>query len=86
MTLKDIKPFIPGMENRLLRQRPDCILLRIFFLPGTKKKKKKKKKKINIAFTTLHVGAGTFKPVKVRKDGPRHEMHAEWMEVSTGVY
>lgn len=41
-----------------------------------------KEKNICTAFTTLHVGAGTFKPVKstTMED---HEMHAEWMEVST---
>lgn len=36
---------------------------------------------INQAHVTLHVGAGTFKPVKAAsmKD---HEMHAEWIEIS----
>ena len=41
-----------------------------------------KEKNINIGFTTLHVGAGTFKPVKSATMGD-HEMHAEWMELST---
>ena len=41
-----------------------------------------KEKHINTAFTTLHVGAGTFKPVK-SSTMEDHEMHAEWMEVST---
>ncbi|MEO8567613.1 MAG: S-adenosylmethionine:tRNA ribosyltransferase-isomerase, partial [Ginsengibacter sp.] len=41
-----------------------------------------KEKNINTAFTTLHVGAGTFKPVK-SQTMENHEMHAEWMEVST---
>jgi len=41
-----------------------------------------KKKNIETGFVTLHVGAGTFKPVKAaRMDG--HEMHAEWIDVST---
>lgn len=37
-------------------------------------------KNIKTAFVTLHVGAGTFKPVKaaVMQD---HEMHAEWIDV-----
>jgi S-adenosylmethionine:tRNA ribosyltransferase-isomerase len=37
-------------------------------------------KKIKTDFVTLHVSAGTFKPVKavVLED---HEMHAEWMEI-----
>jgi S-adenosylmethionine:tRNA ribosyltransferase-isomerase len=40
-----------------------------------------KKKNINVDYVTLHVGAGTFKPVKaaVMED---HEMHAEWIDVS----
>ncbi len=40
-----------------------------------------KNKKIKNDFVTLHVGAGTFKPVKAAllKD---HQIHAEWMEVS----
>jgi S-adenosylmethionine:tRNA ribosyltransferase-isomerase len=38
-------------------------------------------KGITMTEVTLHVGAGTFKPVKsAHMDG--HEMHAEWMEVS----
>lgn len=32
-------------------------------------------------FVTLHVGAGTFQPVKV-EDTDEHVMHAEWAEVS----
>jgi S-adenosylmethionine:tRNA ribosyltransferase-isomerase len=35
-------------------------------------------------FVTLHVGAGTFLPVKV-EDLSAHKMHAEWGEVSEGV-
>lgn len=38
-------------------------------------------KNIHSDFVTLHVGAGTFKPVKAATmEG--HEMHAEWMEVT----
>jgi S-adenosylmethionine:tRNA ribosyltransferase-isomerase len=39
-------------------------------------------KNIKTGFVTLHVGAGTFKPVKaaVMQD---HEMHAEWIDVDT---
>lgn len=36
---------------------------------------------ISSVFVTLHVGAGTFKPVKTGKM-EQHEMHAEWMDVS----
>lgn len=37
-------------------------------------------KNIDTAFVTLHVGAGTFKPVK-SDTMQEHEMHAEWLEV-----
>lgn len=36
---------------------------------------------IDAGFVTLHVGAGTFKPVKADRM-EQHEMHAEWMDVS----
>ena len=36
---------------------------------------------VNFTHVTLHVGAGTFLPVKV-DDVTRHKMHAEWGEVS----
>lgn len=35
----------------------------------------------NKAFVTLHVGAGTFQPVKT-DDITEHEMHSEWYEIS----
>lgn len=39
------------------------------------------KKNIERAYITLHVGAGTFKPVKAdQMQG--HEMHAEWIDVN----
>ena len=38
-------------------------------------------KNIRSAFVTLHVGAGTFKPVKATTM-LGHEMHAEWIDVS----
>lgn len=41
-----------------------------------------KEKNIETGFVTLHVGAGTFKPVKsATMEG--HVMHAEWIDVST---
>ncbi len=40
-----------------------------------------KAKKIDTAFVTLHVGAGTFKPVK-SETMAGHEMHAEWIDVT----
>ncbi len=40
-----------------------------------------RKKNIDACYTTLHVGAGTFKPVKAAQMSD-HTMHAEWMEVS----
>lgn len=41
-------------------------------------------KKINAAYITLHVGAGTFKPVKTETVA-EHEMHKEPFTVSTDV-
>ena len=41
-----------------------------------------KEKNIDKGFVTLHVSAGTFKPVK-SKTMEGHEMHAEWIDVST---
>jgi S-adenosylmethionine:tRNA ribosyltransferase-isomerase len=42
--------------------------------------KQLEQKKIDTAFVTLHVGAGTFKPVKTGNIGD-HQMHFEWMDV-----
>ncbi len=42
--------------------------------------KELQQKKIQTAFVTLHVGAGTFKPVKADQMA-NHEMHAEWIDV-----
>ncbi|MDO4430304.1 MAG: tRNA preQ1(34) S-adenosylmethionine ribosyltransferase-isomerase QueA [Lonepinella koalarum] len=42
---------------------------------------KLKAKGVNFAFVTLHVGAGTFQPVRVEKI-EEHKMHAEYVEVS----
>jgi len=39
---------------------------------------------IRTAFVTLHVGAGTFQPVR-EEDISRHRMHEEYMEVSRAV-
>jgi len=43
-----------------------------------------KNKGVNFAFVTLHVGAGTFQPVKVDEIAD-HIMHAEYVEVSAEV-
>ena len=40
-----------------------------------------REKGVSVQFVTLHVGAGTFLPVKV-DDIERHKMHAEWGVVS----
>jgi S-adenosylmethionine:tRNA ribosyltransferase-isomerase len=42
------------------------------------------RKGVNIRKVTLHVGAGTFLPVKT-DDTAGHKMHAEWGEVSAQV-
>ena len=39
------------------------------------------KKGIKIVYVTLHVGLGTFRPVKV-EDVTQHQMHTEWYSVS----
>ena len=41
---------------------------------------KLKQKNIHTEYVTLHVGAGTFKPVKAL-NMQQHEMHAEWIDV-----
>ena len=41
-------------------------------------------KNIKKDFVTLHVGAGTFKPVK-SETMQQHEMHAEWIDVSVST-
>jgi len=43
---------------------------------------KLKSKNIEKEFVTLHVGAGTFLPVKNHDDVAAHPMHSEWFEVS----
>ncbi|XWY22536.1 tRNA preQ1(34) S-adenosylmethionine ribosyltransferase-isomerase QueA [Bisgaard Taxon 45] len=43
-----------------------------------------KAKGVNFAFVTLHVGAGTFQPVRVEQIED-HKMHAEYVEVSQEV-
>ncbi|WP_412500970.1 tRNA preQ1(34) S-adenosylmethionine ribosyltransferase-isomerase QueA [Shewanella chilikensis] len=43
-----------------------------------------KAKGVDIAFVTLHVGAGTFQPVRV-DNVLEHKMHSEWAEVPAEV-
>ena len=42
------------------------------------------KKRINFTYVTLHVGAGTYQPVR-ESYIPDHKMHAEYVEVSADV-
>lgn len=42
---------------------------------------KLKEKGVNIVYVTLHVGLGTFRPVKV-DDVEKHKMHSEYYEIS----
>jgi S-adenosylmethionine:tRNA ribosyltransferase-isomerase len=44
--------------------------------------KQLREKNIALGFVTLHVGAGTFAPVKIQ-DITQHQMHAEYLEVSS---
>lgn len=43
-----------------------------------------RQKGVETAFVTLHVGAGTFLPVKT-KDISKHKMHSEWCQISQEV-
>ena len=43
-----------------------------------------REKGVETAFVTLHVGAGTFQPVRVERIEDHH-MHSEWLEVSQAV-
>ena len=43
-----------------------------------------KQKGVHTAQVTLHVGAGTFQPVRV-ENLSEHKMHSEWVEVDRGV-
>ena len=43
-----------------------------------------REKGVDTAFVTLHVGAGTFQPVRVERIEDHH-MHSEWLEVSQAV-
>lgn len=43
-----------------------------------------REKSIDMAFVTLHVGSGTFQPVRV-DDVHDHKMHSEWIRVSPEV-
>lgn len=42
------------------------------------------KKGVEIAYLTLHVGAGTFAPVRI-EDITQHQMHAEYLEISEEI-
>ncbi|MCK5320640.1 tRNA preQ1(34) S-adenosylmethionine ribosyltransferase-isomerase QueA [Candidatus Parcubacteria bacterium] len=46
--------------------------------------RKLKDKGVQIEYITLHVGLGTFAPVKI-DDITKHKMHAEFVEVSSGT-
>jgi len=39
---------------------------------------------VNFGYVTLHVGAGTFQPVRVEDIGGHH-MHSEWLNVGSGL-
>ncbi|GGA00281.1 tRNA preQ1(34) S-adenosylmethionine ribosyltransferase-isomerase QueA [Okeania sp. KiyG1] len=45
---------------------------------------KLEQRNIRLAFITLHVGLGTFRPVET-EDITKHDMHYEWLEVSSLV-
>lgn len=43
--------------------------------------RKVQEKGVNLAYVTLHVGLGTFRPVKV-ENVKEHQMHSEWYQVT----
>lgn len=43
-----------------------------------------KKMGVEVAFVTLHVGLGTFRPVKTKKV-EEHKMHSEWVEIGVSA-
>lgn len=43
-----------------------------------------KQQGINVEYITLHVGAGTFQPVRTT-DLQQHKMHSEWIQVNASV-
>lgn len=43
-----------------------------------------REKGVEIAYVTLHIGAGTFAPVRI-DDITKHKMHAEYIEVSADI-
>lgn len=45
---------------------------------------KLREKKVEMAYLTLHIGAGTFSPVRV-EDIREHKMHSEYLEVSQAL-
>lgn len=51
----------------------------LHFTPGLIKKLEKRG--VQIEYITLHVGLGTFAPVKI-EDITKHKMHTEWVEVN----
>ena len=42
------------------------------------------KKGVNLAYVTLHIGVGTFRPVKV-EDISRHRMDSEYFEIDVSI-
>lgn len=73
-TVNAIKPFIQKRLAPLLRQ-----LLGLHFT--TELLDALKAKGVHIAFITLHVGLGTFRPVSAERI-EEHEMHAEFYEMN----
>ena len=73
--LKDTRQYIPASKDQSQPQQPVCIL-QIMCL------KSSRSRGIKSAELTLHVGAGTFQPVKA-KNIYNHEMHCEHFFINT---
>ena len=73
LTNSAIKRFILVYQVRSPHPLRVCISMRALL-------ERCKAKGINLAFVTLHVGAGTFQPVRT-EDLSKHDMHSEWYTV-----
>ena len=67
------RPFMPGTRDPPLPQQQDSFCRELL--------KELEEKGIDIAYVTLHVGLGTFRPVKV-ENLQEHHMHSEYYQVT----
>ena len=73
-THRGIRRFTPSTKAAQLPRQPGCILRRNFL-------KKQKKWRVSVVEVLLHVGPGTFRPVK-EENVEDHAMHSEYYEIT----